>query len=412
MKTKKIIGKIHLWLGLTSGLVVFIVAITGCLWVFQDEIRPLVYQKRLFIEPPADADRLPLTKLIITAEEALGNQYDRERAYYPTAPDETVYIQFRKFNNGEDKTVWWYGDYIDYYYKVFLNPYTGKIVTIENTKWEFFNVVLWMHFTLLLPYTIGHTIVGYGILVFVIMLITGLVLWWPKNRPAAKQRFWFRWKPTTRWKRKNYDLHNILGFYTMIFALVIAITGLVWSFEWVEQGIQWIANGGKTVKHERGHAPIEISDADTGQALDTIIAEMFNRHPDACYFYIRFPRKPDSHLSINATMGYHGYGNYIRYQINPYSGQVIEEHRFENLSTGEKVAELNYPIHVGSILGIPGKVLAFLVSLVAASFPVTGFLIWWGRVRKKRQKPVKVKKAQLKPTRPNHFMASVRGRDH
>ncbi|WP_200978201.1 PepSY domain-containing protein [Echinicola sp. 20G] len=383
---KKIIGKVHLWLGLTSGLVVFIVAITGCLWVFQDEIRTWVYKDRMYIDPPQDAVRLPLTSLIKDAQEKLGEQYDLERAYYPTAANETVYIQFRKFNEGDDKTIYWYGDYIDYFYKVYLNPFTGEVLKIEDTKWEFFNVVIWTHFTLLLPYSIGHEIVGYGILIFVIMLITGLVLWWPKNRSAAKQRFWFKWKQTTRWKRKNYDLHNILGYYAMVFALVIATTGLVWSFDWVADSVQWLANGGKNLKTNHSVPTIPLTESGQAHRVDSVMNTMFIRHPDARYFYIRFPRKPESPMSINATMGHHGYGNYIRYQINPYSAEIIEESGFDDLNNGEKAIALNYPIHVGSILGIPGKFLAFFVSLISASLPVTGFMIWYGRAQKKRTK--------------------------
>lgn len=47
---------------------------------------------------------------------------------------------------------------------------------------------------------------------------------------------------------------------------------------------------------------------------------------------------------------------------------------------------MNYDIHVGSILGFPGKVLAFLASLIGASLPITGYLIWYGRKFKKKGK--------------------------
>jgi uncharacterized iron-regulated membrane protein len=49
----------------------------------------------------------------------------------------------------------------------------------------------------------------------------------------------------------------------------------------------------------------------------------------------------------------------------------------------DKVIRMNYDIHVGSIGGLPGKIIAFLASLVTASLPVTGFLMWWGRRKKK-----------------------------
>jgi uncharacterized iron-regulated membrane protein len=64
----------------------------------------------------------------------------------------------------------------------------------------------------------GTYVVGIPVIIFLIMLITGIVLWWPKNKAARKQRFRFQWKDTTQWKRKNYDLHNILGF-TPLFLL-------------------------------------------------------------------------------------------------------------------------------------------------------------------------------------------------
>jgi uncharacterized iron-regulated membrane protein len=53
---------------------------------------------------------------------------------------------------------------------------------------------------------------------------------------------------------------------------------------------------------------------------------------------------------------------------------------------GEKTVGANYDIHVGSILGLPTKIIAFIVSLICASLPVTGFMIWWGRRKRKRRK--------------------------
>jgi uncharacterized iron-regulated membrane protein len=62
--------------------------------------------------------------------------------------------------------------------------------------------------------------------------------------------------------------------------------------------------------------------------------------------------------------------------------------RFKNATTADKLLRMNYDIHVGAILGLPGKMLAFFTSLIVASLPVTGFMIWWGR-RKKKTSPIK-----------------------
>jgi uncharacterized iron-regulated membrane protein len=60
--------------------------------------------------------------------------------------------------------------------------------------------------------------------------------------------------------------------------------------------------------------------------------------------------------------------------------------RFNEASFGDKLMRMNYDIHVGAILGLPGKFFAFFVSLVVASLPVTGFLIWYGRKKKNKHK--------------------------
>jgi uncharacterized iron-regulated membrane protein len=47
---------------------------------------------------------------------------------------------------------------------------------------------------------------------------------------------------------------------------------------------------------------------------------------------------------------------------------------------------MNYDIHTGAIIGLPGKILAFFASLIVASLPITGFYIWWGRKQKQKIK--------------------------
>jgi len=46
---------------------------------------------------------------------------------------------------------------------------------------------------------------------------------------------------------------------------------------------------------------------------------------------------------------------------------------------------MNYDIHIGAVLGLPGKIMAFVASLIAASLPITGFIIWWGRKKKSKK---------------------------
>ena len=80
-------------------------------------------------------------------------------------------------------------------------------------------------------------------------------------------------------------------------------------------------------------------------------------------------------------------GNFdrINLQFDQYSGQLLNKKTYADKNNGEKIRSLNYAIHSGGILGLPGKILAFFASLISASLPVTGFYIWWGRNNKKKK---------------------------
>jgi len=70
--------------------------------------------------------------------------------------------------------------------------------------------------------------------------------------------------------------------------------------------------------------------------------------------------------------------------VDRFSGRLLGSETFKEKNNGEKLLRMNYDMHVGAIAGLPGKIIAFLISLICASLPVTGFLVWWGRQRKKR----------------------------
>src|SRR3569833_3187233 len=85
-------------------------------------------------------------------------------------------------------------------------------------------------------------VVGISVLIFLALMITGIILWWPKRKSDRKRSFTIKWG--SRWRRVNYDLHNVLGFYATSIAIILAITGLSISFDWVREGLYKTANLG------------------------------------------------------------------------------------------------------------------------------------------------------------------------
>ena len=371
MTLKKAIGKIHLWLGLTSGLVVFIVAITGCLYAFQSEIQELVQPYR-HVEGKETPLLLPSELKEIAARELPGKKL--HSALYEQG-DRAAVVSFYDFDPL-------------YYYLVFIDPYDGRVLKVKNMSYDFFYQVLQGHFYLWLPAEIGQPVVATATLVFVVMLITGIVLWWPKKN-KSKQRFTIKWN--AKWRRKNYDLHNVLGFYTTWIALILALTGLVWGFQWFASSVYLIAGGDKTLLYEE---PLSIKQSDDviTNPLDKLWAQLRNENPGVDILEVHYPTSDTTALAVTinpdrATYWKSDYRFFDQYTLKEISSNQIYG-KFSDATAADKLIRMNYDIHTGAILGFPGKILAFFASLVCASLPVTGFYIWYGR-KYKKAKPEK-----------------------
>lgn len=370
MSVKKIIGKIHLWLGLTSGLVVFIIAITGCIYAFQVEIQNVTQPYR-FVEP-WNKDFLPPSAL----NEIAVKEFPGKKVHS---------IEYGRMEDAARVT--FYSSDPEYYYITYLNPYTGEVLKVKDMEWDFFSIVLDGHFYLWLPEKIGQPIVASATLIFVLMLITGIILWWPKNKAARKQRFTIKWN--VRWRRKNYDLHNVMGFYMSWVVIFIALTGLVWGFQWFSNSVYFVASGGKEMKkYKEPRSDTTFYPAQTNVfAVDKIWNKMKTETPDAASIEVHFPEEKESSIAANSSpdaMTYwkRDYRYFDQYTLKELSVDHMYG-KFANASGADKLMRMNYDIHVGAIWGLPGKCLAFFASLVAASLPVTGFMIWYGRRKKK-----------------------------
>lgn len=354
---------------------VLILSITGCLYAFVDEITPLIYRQRQRVVPGSHA-MVPLDRLRETAEKAIG--HPANQVFIPNRPDAAVRFIAYRF----DADAWHYGAQYPYYYTCYIDPYTAGVMYMENTKYEFFNLVFHLHFDLLLAGA-GRWIVGWSTVVFAVLLATGLVLWWPHKRSALRQRIRFVWTDRTRWKRKNYDLHNILGFYTLVPALVLALTGLVWAFPQVDHTVQRLLDGG-----ERPSGTVTVTDnrlPGPEGPLERIVRDLWADMPGARYYLLNLP---DAGTGAPVTGLAYPYGRQrYQYTLNTYEatdGRKLSGHRYIDKSPGAKYRAMNYDIHIGNIFGLPGKILAFGISLICASLPVTGAVIWWQGRKKKR----------------------------
>lgn len=383
---------LHLWLGLVSGVIVLIVCLTGCIWVFNEEIKGL-------LEPETKIEKQDKPVLTPTQLYAIV-----ARDYPDKLPSYANYQQGRAINlNLKNK--------VEKKEKgargggrrgggvtLKINPYTGEIIGKEVRKkgeTDFFRFILNGHRFLWLPYDIGRPIVNYGTMVFVVLLITGLIWWYPKkwNKSTRDKSFKIKWGAS--FKRVNLDLHNVLGFYSLLFLLAIALTGMVYGIKWYSEGLYWVTSGGEPLaefKRLESDSLQANKHYTAEQAMDLAWNKVITKHPKSQGFYYNFPDTTAAKATIGITV-YPNTGQFYNSQGYTFDQHTLAELKredvystaYETANFSTKLRKMNYDIHVGSILGFPGKVLAFLASLIGASLPITGFLIWYGRKFKKKK---------------------------
>lgn len=373
MTAKKFIFQLHKYLGLATGLVVFIVSITGCCWAFRDEIESLYddYKK----VTPQDQSILTPTKAKELAKKIF--------------PNNTVHgTLFKKEDDAIE--VIFYDVEPEFYQSVFLNPYSGEVIQVDNHLSGFFAFILKGHMRLWLPKTIGEQVVGVSILIFIVIIISGFILWLPKKRKNLKQRLKFDWKTHTSWKRKNFDLHTVIGFYTCFIALIFAITGLIMSYNWFQKSVYFLVGG---EKNPTFLIPKNTSDILANQneilPIDKLLSKLQQDNPKAESFEIHYPytEKDAIYVEVSNSNGVYYDSDFLFFDqntLNEIPSTTIYG-KYKNAKVADKILRMNYDIHIGAIGGIAGKIIAFLVSLLTASLPVTGVLMWYGRNYKKKK---------------------------
>ncbi|MTG98645.1 PepSY domain-containing protein [Myroides sp. BIT-d1] len=385
--------KAHLWLGLLSGIIVFVVSITGAFYVFNEDITAYMRKHVIFHnqENYQDIDPIPIYELKDKVNKQLkemGEEISSEDVTIPIDPARSYQFGLLKSNHDG----WNYFNTYLIYKNVYVNQYTGEVLGVYDIRKNPFFFAMILHRSLLLSNTIGGTIVGVSTIVFVIMLISGIILWWPKNKNMRKQRFWFRWKNIKGWRRKNYDLHNILGFYASFLALIVALTGIMYSFRITTLWVYMLLNGGSADSPDfsiyKTTAPESV---ETPTTIDKIAQTVKQHYPYAHSFGLDLEDhdNADHHhdnLFVSVKEKEFTYAQSSFMIFDEHSGELLHNHPYKDKSFAQKATDATYDLHVGAFFGFTGKVLAFICSLFCASLPVTGLIIWWGRRNKKKVK--------------------------
>ena len=360
---RKIARRIHLWIGLITGAVVFVVCITGCIYAFQKEIRML-------IDPAMKVESFKHKQKLSTLLDNYSKKYQKPvyRIYDFKDPNRSTI--FLSYQNGS-------------YFFDYINPYDGRFLKSQNLRTDFFYFILRLHMNLALD-EVGKQIVGWSVVLFIISLLTGLILWLPKNKrvflkkKGLKSKFTIQLK--TSKKRKIYNLHSVLGFYGSSLLIVLAITGLGWTFAWFDNFLYYSV----TLKNKPEQINVEIDSTKFNPRSLDYSKLNISKIPSDYNLYVYFlPNKLTDPIKIINYKNDDQYGSSNIYYTHTNSGSIIYQKKDIEKNAGDKFHDLYYDIHTGSLLGLGGKILAFFVSLMGASLPITGVLMYLKKKSKK-----------------------------
>jgi uncharacterized iron-regulated membrane protein len=353
--------RIHLYLSLAAGLVIMITCLTGAILVFEHELQQLFHSKRYHVE--VSGQRLPLQLLVENVKKEIGKgKINSVKVYEDPARSVEVAYSPKK----EERRI------------AFIDPYSGKVIELYNHRESFFYWVMDVHRWMLGGDT-GKLIVGIATLIFLFILITGFILWWPKTRNILRQRL--KLKLDGGWKRVNHDLHIVLGFYSCIFLFIFAFTGLAWSFKWFNEGIYKVT--GSVMKPAEAPA-VDYIDGAEKINYDQALAAVTSVEPGALFYNISSPKDSVSAYSVN-VLGSDAVHETATdtYYVDPYKGKINGTLKWEERNVGQRVRATFKPVHISSIYGLPSKIIGLIVCLFGASFPITGVIMWLNRIKKK-----------------------------
>ncbi len=395
-KLRKLFNDIHLWLGLSSGLIVIAVCFSGTVYVFNTELTEKAAPHLYKVEAVAGKERIPADLLLEKVKQEAGGTITG--VTIPAELNRTYQFNVKKAGEEGPRGGTTY----------YVNPYTGEITgnsKEKNGTKEFMGTMFSLHRWLLLDKVkkpiingvenrkLGSWITGFATIIFTLGCITGLVIWFPQKVKYWKQGLKIKWN--AGWKRVNHDLHNTLAFYALIFLLLMGLTGPQWSFEWYRTGLQKTlgtykpTEGGKGGERKEGEKKKEPSADTTALATAQLSIADYVREADKALPYtgnyvITLPADADAKTMITKTkLGFFAPAAGDRITMDPTNGKIVKLDIFKKKPFNERVAGSIKAIHVGNVYGTFTKILYFLACLIATSLPITGTMIWLNKMKKK-----------------------------
>lgn len=350
----------HRWLGIVIGVYFVLLGVTGSLLVFGREIDRALNPALLTMQ--AQGAYRPLSEIVT----AFRTRYpDAPMSYvnYPVPPDGVFNIR-----SGPNQASQLY---------VYFNPYTGQIIGDRTRIGSLYGFLCYLHFYLLFGQT-GWTLNGWGAGLVLVLVLAGLWLWWPVKRAGtAVWRARVLVRRDAGRSRLLYDLHNVAGIYSLVFALLFTLTAMAFAFPAPATRVVYAITGTQpdavlrvTPPQDRQPLPLDQLVAAADAAIDGRILR------------VSVPQSPTAPLMVRKEWDdWNQTRNHAMVAIDPYTGGVMDVYDSrQHASVGRLLLQWAYPIHFGLWGGVWTRILYVVLGLA----PLLGFVtgVWRWRLRR------------------------------
>lgn len=369
---KKVWFQLHWVFGISAGLVLALMGVTGATLSFQDEILRALNPASLTVEKRAEGV-LPMDELIHRIESAEPGKKvafvwvtldsdDAGRIFYTPKPGE---------RRGESR---------------YVDPYTAQFLPAPAGE-GFFNFIMQLH-RFLAAGEVGKQITAACTLILLYLCLSGLYLRWP--RKALNWRTWLTFDWRKQGRAFNWDLHAVAGTWCLVFYLMAALTGLYWSYDWYRGGLFKLLDDapagqakGQRGGGKRGPAPEGPPPVVDPSAVWATIEQTGGQRMTA--YNLRLPPVKGQPATVFYLLDDAAHERaFNEMTIDPASGKLLADKRYNDSAFGKQLLTSVYALHVGSYFGLTGRILMMLASLSMPLFFITGWLLYLDRRRKKR----------------------------
>jgi uncharacterized iron-regulated membrane protein len=370
------IFQIHLYAGLLVALYAIVIGISGSAVVFRPEMRDFRERNLRWVD--ASGTRAPPDR-ILEAIHAAHPGVLISQMYFPQKESDTYRVSIGNAWNAA---------------QVYVNPFTAEIVGEQRAlapgTRDWISTLQSLHFDLLSGRT-GRIVNGVFGLIVVVLCLTGIVIWWPGTT------YWVRallinWRG--RWQRVNYDLHSSVGACFVLFILLMSLTGAYYA--WPVESRAFISRFSPARFLDPAPLlPPEPADSEAPLSRLIAVAEPLVP-PDAkilrvTYIFLGAQERPRSELGskravqlVFSTKGQYDDPYLSSVFLDPRNADVMRIDRADQRSFGDSLAAWIPTLHFGTFGGIPIKIIWLLLGLAPSILGVTGFLMWWNRVARRR----------------------------